>query len=413
MNDLDARLERLAAEATKHARAPDVAVIMRRGRRRRALSGPVLAGTVALVVVLAAVVALAAVRGQDRAPVAPLPTTSPTTAPTSTTVSADRWKTYTDAAHNLRFRYPPDWVVRRRHQEGMVTLAPREHARRMLAWPPPFAVTVGAGGGYYVGEAPEPGMTQGRLPGGQAYLRWETEVDPNAPPPGVTRSTAPGAAGRARVVGYSIDWGRDCKGVKHYRCGPHGVHVDIHADDRALWDRYIAVAEGIVHSARPVTPTRPSHGDRSLPPCRADQWRLIWPGEHGFSGAQRFFLSGGVQYLGGPRCHLRARLELLIERGGRRLPLPGNPSARTVEGDLPEDGITKDSGSWVMRGGPLFWSWSWQEWCNKGMDDTTLRLSAPNGRRLRIDGPQPIRPSPDFPSCQDHGQPSRLAPWPS
>jgi hypothetical protein len=413
MNDLDTRLERLAAEATKHARAPDVAVIMRRGRRRRALSGPVLAGTVALVVVLAAVVALAAVRGQDRAPVAPLPTTPPTTAPTSTTVSADRWKTYTDAAHNLRFRYPPDWVVRRRHQEGMVTLAPREHARRMLAWPPPFAVTVGAGGGYYVGEAPEPGMTQGRLPGGQAYLRWETEVDPNALPPGVTRSTAPGAAGRARVVGYSIDWGRDCKGVKHYRCGPHGVHVDIHADDRALWDRYIAVAEGIVHSARPVTPTRPSHGDRSLPPCRADQWRLIWPGEHGFSGAQRFFLSGGVQYLGGPPCHLRARLELLIERGGRRLPLHGNPSARTVEGDLPEDGITKDSGSWVMRGGPLFWSWYWQEWCNKGMDDTTLRLSAPNGRRLRIDGPQPIRPSPDFPSCQDHGQPSRLAPWPS
>jgi hypothetical protein len=408
MNGLDDRLQRLAAEATKHAVAPDVEVIMRRGRRRRALSGPVLAGTVALAVVLVAVVAVAAVRGRtDRPPVGP----APTTAPPSTTIPADRWKTYTDAAHNLRLRYPPDWVVRRRHQEGMVTLAPAEQARRMLAWPPTFAVTVGAGGGYYIGEAPEPGMTRGRLPGGQAYLRWESEVDPSARP-GATASTAPSAAGRARVVGYSIDWGRDCKGVKPYRCGPHGVHVTIHANDSALWNRYIAVAEGIVHSARPVTPTRPSSGDRSLPPCRPDQWRVVWPGEHGFSGAQRFFLSGGVQYLGGSRCHLRARLELLIERDGRRLPLVGNPSARTVEGDLPQDGMTKDGGSWVMRGGPLFWSWYWQEWCNKGLDGTTLRLSAPNGQRLRIDGPQPIKASPDFPSCQDRGQPSRLAPWP-
>ena len=408
MNDLDDRLQRLATEATRHVLAPDVEVIMRRGRRRRALAGPVLAGTVALAVVLVAVVAVAAVRGRtDRPPVGP----APTTAPPSTSIPADRWKTYTDAAHNLRLRYPPDWVVRRRHQEGMVTLAPAEQARRMLAYPPTFAVTVGAGGGYYIGEAPEPGMTRGRLPGGEAYLRWESEVDPSARP-GVTASTAPSAAGRARVVGYSVDWGRDCKGVTPYRCGPHGVHVTIHANDPTLWNRYISVAEGIVHSASPVTPTRPSSGDRSLPACRPDQWRVIWPGEHGFSGAQRFFLSGGVQYLGGPRCHLRARLELRIERDGRRLPLPGNPSARTVEGDLPGDGITKDGGSWVMRGGPLFWSWYWQEWCNKGLDGTTLRLSAANGQRLPIGGPQPIKPSPDFPACQDRGQPSRLAPWP-
>ena len=169
---------------------------MRRGRRRQAPSGPVLAGTVALVLVLAGAVALAAVRGRaDRLPVGP----APTTAPPSTSVPTDRWKTYTDAAHNLRFRYPPDWVVRRRHQEGMVTLAPAEQARRMLANPPTFAVTVGAGGAYDIGEAPEPGMTRGRLPGGQAYLRWDSEVDPSARP-GITASTAPGAAGRARVV---------------------------------------------------------------------------------------------------------------------------------------------------------------------------------------------------------------------
>jgi hypothetical protein len=415
MNDLDARLQRLAAEATKHTTVPDVEVIIRRGRRRRALSRPVLAGTVALVLVLVAVVALAAVRGRaDRPPVGPSPTTTPTTAPTSTAVAVGGWNIYTDAAHNLRLRYPPEWVIRRRHQEGTVTLAPPEQARRMLATWPPFAVTITAGGGYYVGEAPEPGMTWGRLPGGQAYLRWESEVDPSQRP-GVPTSTAPGAR-RARVVGYSIDWGRDCKGVKPYRCGPHGVLVNVQAGDSTLWSRYIAAAEAIVRSAKPVTPTRPSHGDRSLPACRPGQWRVVWPGEHGFAGAQRFFLSGAVQHLGGPRCHLRSRLELLIERDGRRLPLPGNPAVRMVEGDLPEDGITKDGGSWVMRGGPLFWSFHWEEWCNKGLEGPTLRLSAPNGQRLRIGGPDPqtnASPSPAFPGCQDRGQPSRLAPWPS
>jgi hypothetical protein len=380
-----------------------------RRRRRR----PALAGAVALVLVLAAVVAVAAVRGRtEQRPAGPTPTTAPT-APTSTSIPADKWKTYTDAAHNLRFRYPPDWVVRRRHQEGMVTLAPREHARRMLAFPPPFAVTVGAGGGYYVGEAPEPGMTRGRLPGGQAYLRWESEVDPNARP-GVTASTAPSAAGRARVVGYSIDWGRDCKGVKPYRCGPHGVSVTIQAGNAALWERYIAAAEAIVRTAKPVTPTRPSSGDRGLPPCRPGQWRVIWPGEHGFAGPQRFFLSGGVQSLGGPRCHLRARLQLLVERDGRPLPLSGNPATSTVEGDLPDDGITKDGGSWVLRGGPLFWSFYWDEWCNKGLEGPTLRLSAQGGQRLRIPHPDPGPTSSAFPrSCQDRGQPSRLAGWPS
>jgi hypothetical protein len=415
MNDLEARLERLAAQATKDATAPDVQVIMQRGRRRRALSGPVLAGTVALAVVLAAVVALAAVRGRTvRPPVGPAPTTPPTTAPASTIVSADGWKTYTDAAHNLRLRYPPDWVVRRRHQEGTVTLAPPEQARRMLARWPPLAVTVTAGGGYYIGEAPEPGMTGGRLPAGQAYLRFQTDPAQMVEIPGMPKP-APNVADRPRTVHYLIDWGRDCKGMRPYRCGPHGVVVTIYVGNAVLWDRYVAAAEAIVRSARPVTRTRPSHGDRSLPPCRGNQWRVIWPGEHGFAGAQRFFLSGGVQHLGGPRCHLRARLELRVERDGRRLPVPGNPSVRIVEGDLPGDGITKDSGSWVMRGGPLFWSFYWNEWCNKGLEGSTLRLSAPNGQRLRIGGPDPrtnASPSPGFRGCEDRGQPSRLAPWP-
>jgi hypothetical protein len=367
-----------------------------RRRRRR----PALVGAVALVLVLAAVVGLAALRGRGGTqPVAPAPTTTPptpTTAPPTTVVSTAGWKTYTDASHNLRLRHPPDWVVRRRNQEGAVTLAPPEQARRMLATAPPFAVTVIAGGGYYLGEAPEPGMTRGRLPGGQAYLRYG----------GTDRA-------RPRDVTYSIDWGRDCKGVEPYRCGPHSVLFSIFAGNPALSDRYGAVAEAIVRSAKPVTPTRPSYGDRRLPACRPGQWRLVWPREYGFAGPQRLFLSGGVQHLGGPRCHLRARLELRVERDGRLLPLPGNPAARITEGDLPEDGITREGGSWVMRGGPLFWSFYWDEWCNKGLEGPTLWLSAPNGQRLRIGDPAPAaEPSPAFRGCQDRGQPTRLAPWP-
>jgi hypothetical protein len=73
MNDLDDRLQRLAAEATKDVTPPDVAVIRRRGRRRRVLSRPVLAGTVALVLVLAVVVALAAAAARVGRRPAPLP----------------------------------------------------------------------------------------------------------------------------------------------------------------------------------------------------------------------------------------------------------------------------------------------------------------------------------------------------
>jgi hypothetical protein len=414
---IEDRVRRVLAEAVAAEPplrgAPLDHALRRRGRR------PVLVGAVAMALVLAAVVALAAVRGRpQQPPVGPTPTTTPATAPTTTAsspaVATGGWRTYTDAAHNLRFRYPPDWVLRRRNQEATVTLAPREHARRMLAWPPPFAVTVTAGGSYYVGEAPEPGMTAGRLPGGQAYLRWESEIDLNTGLPGLTTTTAPGAARRARVAGYSIDWGRDCKGVKPYRCGPHGVLVNIQAADPALWQRHLAAAEAIVRSARPVTPTRPSHGDRSRPACRPNQWRVIWSEEYGFAGPQRLFLGGGVRYLGGGPCHLRTRLELLVERDGRQLPLPGNPATRTLEGDLPEDAITREDGSLVMRGGPLFWSFIWDEWCNKGLEGPTLRLSAPNGQRLRIGDPAPAAtPSPAFRACQDRGRPSRLAGWPS
>ncbi|HEX5878179.1 MAG TPA: hypothetical protein VF468_07650 [Actinomycetota bacterium] len=113
-----------------------------------------------------------------------------------------------------------------------------------------------------------------------------------------------------------------------------------------------------------MTATRPSRGDRSLPRCRSDQWQMVWTGEHGTAG-QRFFLSGGVRSRGGPPCHLRAKLSLRAERDGRLLPVAGNPATRSLEGDLPGDGIREEGGSLVMGGGPLFWSFYRDEWATR------------------------------------------------
>jgi hypothetical protein len=102
-------------------RGAPLQVALRRRRRR-----PVLVGAAALVLTLAAVVGLVAVRGRSGPrPVTPVDTTAPpTTTPPTTVESTAQWKTFTDAAHNLRLRHPPDWVVRRRHAEGTVTLPP-------------------------------------------------------------------------------------------------------------------------------------------------------------------------------------------------------------------------------------------------------------------------------------------------
>jgi cell division protein FtsX len=77
VHDLDTRLERLAADATRDAVAPEVAAIARRGRRRRRRQ---LTGTAALVavVVAAGLVLPARLAGRSTAD-RPLPATAPST----------------------------------------------------------------------------------------------------------------------------------------------------------------------------------------------------------------------------------------------------------------------------------------------------------------------------------------------
>jgi hypothetical protein len=258
-------------------------------------------------------------------------------------------------------------------------------------------------------------LTRGRLPSGQAYVVYDE--DPAAlaiPPPDVSPTTrALTEVPRRRV--YTIDWGRSCRAGADGRqsCRPDQVMTGIMAADTPLWDRYRAVAEVIVGTIGPVRPVAPSSGDRTRPACRADQWRLFHPGGRQYGDlAQRYVLEGGVRFLGGQPCHLRLALRLeVLSKDGRRLPLPGNPSTTTVEGDLPED--DQGSGSSSLAPSPLNWYWGWQEWCNRGVPEGRMRVSADGGAVITVPGPpSPSTPGEPDTGCRDRGRPSTVAPFP-
>ena len=372
-------------------RAPLAAV--RRRRRRR----PILAGAVAVVLVLAAVVGLVAVRSSHR----PLPATDPTAG----------WKVFSDSASNLRFRYPPDWVLRER-RPGWWRIAPPDQAAGMLKDQPPFAVGIRAHfTGYYLGEQAGMNLTRGRLASGQAFVVADESGEIEAPP-GEKAPNLP------RLRTYTIDWGRACtSGGANPGCRSQVVLAGLSAspNDSPLWDRHLATGQAIVESLAPVTPVPPSSGDRARPVCRPDQWRLFHPGGWSYQDlAQRYVLQGGFKFLGGPPCHLALALRLDVEKpAGHPLPLPGNPSTTTVEGDLPEDQDPSTANTTIYQGSPLAWIWVWQEWCNTGLPQASLRITAETGTSITVPGPPKANP-PEEPEtgCQDRGQPSIIRPWP-
>jgi hypothetical protein len=384
-------LEHAVAGEPPPRTAPLAAV--RRRRRRR----PVLAGAVAVFLVVAAVIGLVAVRASHR----PLPSTDPTAG----------WKVFTDTTGNLRFRYPPDWVVRER-QPGWWRIAPPDLAAGMLKDTPPFAVGIRARStGYYLGEQAGMDLTRGQLASGQAYVvseaSGEIEVPPGKKAPELSRQRT-----------YTIDWGRACiGGGANPGCRTQVVRAGVSAypHDTPLWDRHLAVGRAIVESIAPVTPVPPSSGDRTRPACRQDQWRLFHPGGWSYQDlAQRYVLEGGFKFLGGPPCHLALGLRLDVEKpAGHPLPLPGNPSRTTVEGDLPEDQDPSTANATVYQGSPLTWIWAWQEWCNKGLPQATLRITADTGATITVPGPPKADPplEPET-GCKDRGRRSTIEPWP-
>jgi len=398
MNDLDARLERLAAEATKDATAPDVEVVMRRGRHRRRRSRPVLAGTVALVLVLAAVVALAAVRGQDRLPPGPTATTVATT----TTISTAGWPAYVDQAHNLRLRYPSGWKVR----PGPLgaELVPPEYADSRPGRAK-YAVTVAAFPGFYLSEGSPPATT-GRLPGGQAYLHAVGYPDL---PPWEDPPASPATARGRRYAGYVIDWGRFCSTGSKPFCGAHTVRVTVGDANARAFERYRATLDAIVRSATALRPAPPSTDDLGRPACRPDQWRLASAyGLGGLANPQRIFFSGIVRYRSGPACHLRLELRMTVERDGRPLPVAGSPATATVQGLLPDDDPRRLNKLGV-HSTPLMWEFGVDEWCNRDLAGATLRVTAEGGRELAKPLPGASRPSARPQVCRDRGRPASVA----
>jgi hypothetical protein len=389
---IEDRVRRVLAEAVADEPALRGAPLEHALRRRR--RRPVVAGAVGLALVLAAVVAVTVARGSGERP---LPST----------VSTNGWKSYTDAAGNLRFRYPPDWrivsyPIRGGHGERYLTLVPPGIAVPARL-PAAFQVAWQASRSFWIGENWVGGTaTLGRLPNGRPYLHTVDNVFTD----------------RARFESWSIDWGRPCL-TGAARCVPHSVAFQIFASDRRLWDRYRAVAATIPTTVEQLRPTAPTVGDRSLPACRPDQWRLVWVEEYGVTdGYQGIVVQGGVRYRQGPRCHLRLTLRLAVEDNrGRPLPVRGNPATTTVEGDLPIDGIQRVSGSWVIDGA-LMWRFLWHEWCNRGLPQASLRVTADGGASLTVPGmdPAPDEPPPRVSGpgpCVDRGRPSVVAGWPS
>jgi hypothetical protein len=389
---IEDRVRQLLATAVADEPPPKGAPLQVATRRRR--RRPVLIGAAAVLLVAAVVAGLVAVRAFQ----GPVPTADPTRG----------WKLHTDAARNLQFRYPPDWVLRER-EPGWLRLAPPDQAAGMLEDYPPFAVGIRApADGYPIG-ATGVEVTRGRLPSGQAFVVIEEDPIDLEPPPGFKVS---------RSRNYEIDWGRSCQtGGATPGCRTQVVRAGLSAEGKRspLWDRHRAEAEQLVATLAPVTPLTPSHGDRSRPACRPNQWRLHHDGGWSYGdGAQRYVLEGGIEFLGGPPCHLRLELRLEIEKPpGRRLPLAGNPSTTVVEGDLPEDGQLVQPNTSSVRATPLNWYWAWQEWCNAGLPQATLRISASGGARITVPGPPKADP-PEEPEtgCQDRGRPSSVAPWP-
>jgi hypothetical protein len=261
---IEERVRRVLAEAVADEPplrgAPLDHALRRRSRR------PVVAGAVAMVVVLAAVVALAVVRGPDERL---LPSTVPT-------VPTEGWRTYTDVAGNFRFRYPPNWRLHTgggRGGRGPVTLVPPGIAGAAKQ-PATFSVWVETAAWFWIGEDWQGTTSLGRLPGGQPYLR-------NVSDPADTGF---------RYASWMIDWGRPCL-TGGARCVPHSVRIGIQAADGRLWDRHRAVAETIPTTLEQLRPAAPTAGDRGLPNCQPDQWRLVWVEEyglrHGYQGGDR------------------------------------------------------------------------------------------------------------------------------
>jgi hypothetical protein len=368
------QVRRMLAEAVAVQPAPSGAPFegtIRRHRRRRLR----VAAAAVTALLLAAAVAVAGVGTLG---------TRPTLVPVAPAVPPG-WKTFQSSVYNLRFAYPPDWVV---GQEGGLVVVPRELAGPGGSKPSiagPLLVTVGLSPDHYrfvIQNGTQ--VTPGRLAGGRAFIRW-SEVSSGV-----------------RYTNYHIDWGRYCIGGGGQYCGSHSVIAAIQAANQALLDRYGATAERIIGTLAPMRPTQASTGDPTRPACRPEQWRPVLAARSKFAvDRPRWVIAGDVQYLRGPACHLQVRLRLTVERAdGTAIEVPGTPSELTLAADLPEDGGRSHQ---IMRTATM-WFWGWDNWCKQPLSQARVRVTADGGASTTRPLPPPSIQDPQIP-CQPN------APW--
>jgi hypothetical protein len=385
---IEDRVRQLMADAVAGEPPPRGAPlqsVLRRRRRR-----PVLLGATALVLVLAAVAGLVALRRSDQA--------MPPATPTLTTLPTAGWPEVTDDAGNFRFQYPPSWEARR-IRGGLWALAPRGIARDDQGLPD-FEVRVTSARslwrshGYWQGTT----LEIGRLPAGQAYLlTWHVP---------------------AQYGTYFVDWGRGCaKPAAPGSCRPLSVQVEFRTfTGGPFWDRYRAEVQTVVGTLRHLRPTAPTVGDRSRPACRAGQWELVPPDVTVTNqGHPVVAVPVGVGFRGGRPCHLRAPVFMAALQDGRLLEVRGNPAPATIELDLPEDALPA-----TYRGSDedrMLQTWVWDRPCKSPrlpnrpvtFRRVDLVFSDERGRRLLATH---FNQGPETAVCGERSQPSVLAAWP-
>jgi hypothetical protein len=370
---IEEQVRRMLAEAVAVQPAPSGAPFERTVRRHRRRRLGVAAAVTALL--LAAAVAVAGIDALG---------TRPTLLPVAPAVPPG-WKTFQNSIYNVRFAYPPDWVV---GQEGGLVVVPREFAGPGGSKPStagPLAVTVGLSPDYYLFVVQNGTQIRpGRLAGGRAFIRW-SEVSSGV-----------------RYTNYNIDWGRYCIAGGSQYCGSHSIIATILAANRALLDRYGPTAERIIGTLAPMHPTQASTGDPTRPACRPDQWRHVLASRSKFAfDRPRWVIAGDVQYLHGPACHLQVTLRLTVERAdGTTIAVPGTPSERTLAADLPEDGGRSRQ---IMRTATM-WFWGWDNWCRQPLSQARVRVTAASGASTTRPLPPRSIQDPHIP-CQPN------APW--
>jgi hypothetical protein len=382
---IEDRVRRVLTQAVATEPPPRGAPLERTLRRRR--RRPVLVGATAVVLVLAAVAGLVALRQPDR--VVPA-------APTLTTLPTAGWPEVVDQAGNFRFRYPPGWEARR-VRSSLWALAPRGISRTGEGLPA-FEVRVTAERGLWRSYGFWRDSSEvGRLPAGQAYVfAW------NVP---------------AQYGTWFVDWGRRCtRPAAPGSCRPYSVQVEFRSfTGTPPWNRYRAEVQALAASLRQLRPTAPTVGDRSRPACRTEQWELARPDVLFDPASDVLTLPVGVRFRGGRPCHLRAPVSMAVQQEGQLVEVRGNPAPATIELDLPEDALPATYlGHDRDR---MLQAWVWNHPCQSPRPPprpvrfrrVDLVFSDDRGRRLQATNFNQTR---DDPTCGDRGRPSVVAAWP-